>query len=141
MSKPIEREELFNWAESFHYKPDLVSVAYKTGHLIGTNVLDCWTMKFDTGDTVFIYGYPDEEFGLQFNGTMTVDKFNDYPQNYDSMVHRIEGIIRDAAWRKMQDPVVSKLIDDVAKFTDSMSAEELDQLERDAGMDGSRYDD
>lgn len=96
MGNQVKREELFNWVESFHYKPNLVKAAYKA---VSTGMLDYWTLEFDTGDTVFIYGYPDEEFGLQFNGTVSVDKPNDYPQSYDGMVHRVEGIIRDAYWR------------------------------------------
>ena len=39
------------------------------------------------------------------------------------------------------EPLVAQLIDDVASFMDRYTGEELDQQERDAGMDGSRYDD
>lgn len=92
------REELFNWVESFHYQDGLVGVTYQ---VVGAGMLDCWTLEFVTGDTVFIYGYPNEEFGLQFNGTITIDKPNDYPQGYDSMAHRVKGIIRDEAWSNM----------------------------------------
>ena len=88
-----KRKELFDWVKTHHYKPGLVDVTYEV-----VDTLDCWTMVFDTGDTVFVYGYSNGRFTLRFNDPATFDGQDRYFLDYNNLVHRIKGIISDGFW-------------------------------------------
>ena len=66
-------------------------------------------------------------------------EFNDRPQT----VAKARELLASQRIRigMQPEPLVDELIRDVASFMDRHTSEALDQRERDAGMDGSRYDD